>query len=58
MASILYALDKIKDKDLPYSVSVLFSSQEETGERGAKTGVYTINPDIAIAVDVSFGLTS
>lgn len=58
VASILYALDKIKGKDLPFSVSVLFSSQEETGERGAKTAVYTINPDVAIAVDVSFAFTS
>lgn len=58
VASILYALDKIKEKDLPFSVSVLFSSQEETGERGAKTGGYEINPDIAIAVDVSFAFTS
>lgn len=58
VVSILYALDKIKGKDLPCSVSVLFSAQEETGERGAKTAVYDINPDIAIAVDVSFGLTS
>ena len=57
VASILYALDKIKGKDLNASVSVLFSSQEETGERGAKTAVYDINPDIAIAVDVSFGMT-
>ena len=58
VVAILYALDKIKDKQLNYSVSVLFSSQEETGERGAKIACYKINPDLAIAVDVSFALTA
>ena len=28
---------------------------EELGERGAKIAAYTIQPDIALAVDVSFG---
>jgi endoglucanase len=36
-------------------VTVLFSSQEELGERGARIAAFEINPDIAIAVDVSFG---
>ena len=58
VATILYALQKVKDKKLAYSVSVLFSSQEETGERGAKTATYDINPDIAIAVHDSFALTA
>ncbi len=57
VASILYALDLVKNKELNYNVAVLFSAQEETGERGAKVGAYTINPDLAIAVDVSFALT-
>lgn len=30
------------------------SSQEEVGHRGAKVGAYEINPDIAIAIDVTF----
>ncbi len=37
-------------------MSILFSTQEELGERGAKIGAYTLNPDIAIAVDVTFAL--
>ena len=36
------------------SYSFLFSSAEEIGERGAKTACFEIDPDIAIAVDVSF----
>ena len=56
--AILYALEKVKGKDLAYSATTLFSAQEETGERGAKTASYKINPDLAIAVDVSFALTA
>lgn len=61
VVAILYALEKLsleKSDKLACSVSVLFSAQEETGERGANIGAYNINPDIAIAVDVSFAYTS
>lgn len=54
IASILYALELLKDRNLKYNLTVIFSAQEELGERGAKIGAYEINPDIAIAVDVSF----
>ncbi|MBP5582292.1 MAG: M20/M25/M40 family metallo-hydrolase [Ruminococcus sp.] len=53
-ASVLYTLELLKDAPLAYNVTVLFSTQEEVGERGAKTGAFEIDPDIAIAVDVSF----
>ncbi len=33
-----------------------FSTQEELGERGAKIGAYTLDADIALAVDVSFAM--
>lgn len=56
MAAILYALELVQGEELPCSVSVLFSTQEETGERGAAIGAYTIAPDIALAVDVTFAL--
>lgn len=54
VASIICALEMLKNEKLAYNVTVMFSAQEELGERGAKIGAYEINPDIAIAVDVSF----
>lgn len=57
VVAILNALEMLKGKELPYRLSVLFSSQEEVGQRGAKTGTNKISPDLAICVDVSFALT-
>ena len=54
VASVLYTLELLRDKPLAYNVAVIFSTQEEVGERGAKIGAYELDPDIAIAVDVSF----
>lgn len=57
VAAVLFALDKLKGKQTAYNISVLFAAQEETGERGAQTGSFTLAPDLAVAVDVSFGKT-
>ena len=54
VAAILLALDKLKDKQTAYNICVLFASQEETGERGAATGSYKLDADLAVAVDVTF----
>ena len=53
VASILLALDELKD--INAKITVMFSSQEETGLRGSKTGPFGKNIDEAIAVDVTFG---
>lgn len=53
-AAILYALELLYGYTAAYNVTVIFSVQEELGERGAKIGAYELDPDIAIAVDVSF----
>ena len=55
VASIILALDMLKNIDA--KVTVMFSSQEEVGTRGASVGPYAKNVDEAIAVDVSFGWT-
>lgn len=54
VTAILYALSLIKDCELKCNLAVLFSTQEELGERGAAIGGFEIAPDTAIAVDVSF----
>lgn len=54
MASIIYAISLIHKENLPCKVSVLFSNREEVNGCGAKTGCYYLNPNIALAVDVSF----
>lgn len=56
VAAILYALELLKDKKPGYHVTAVFSTQEELGERGAKIAAERIQPDIALAVDVSFAL--
>lgn len=58
VAAVLRALELVKDKALHSEITVMFSAQEEVGERGAKIGAFDIEPDIAIAVDVSFALTA
>ncbi len=58
VAAIIYALDMLKDKQVKYNIRVLFSVQEEIGERGAKIGAYTADTDTALVVDVSFARTN
>ncbi|MCM1164868.1 MAG: M20/M25/M40 family metallo-hydrolase [Lachnospiraceae bacterium] len=57
VCAILQALDMLSGKSLKYDLAICFSAQEETGERGAKQAAFRIQPDEAIAVDVSFGRT-
>ena len=54
VAAILRCLELLEGKNYGCKISVLFSVQEETGGSGAQTGAFSIEPDEAIAVDVSF----
>lgn len=56
MAAILIALEKTDIPALGCGLTVVFASQEEVGMRGAECSAYDTDADIAIAVDVSFGL--
>lgn len=55
VAAILRALELTKNKIPNLKLTVLFSTQEETGGSGAKVGAFSAMPDYAIAVDVGFG---
>ncbi|MDR1755327.1 MAG: M20/M25/M40 family metallo-hydrolase [Eubacterium sp.] len=55
VTAILYALYLLKGKEIEYNLSVLFSSQEEVGSRGAMIAAHRLRPDFAVAVDVSYG---
>ena len=50
-----YVLTEVikKLKNSPYECYFVFTVQEELGLRGAKTAAFTINPDYALAVDVT-----
>ena len=55
--AILRALELLKSAKRNVDVVVVGSVQEELGCRGARCAGYTVNPDYAIAVDVTHGST-
>jgi len=55
VACILELAERLSGKELPFNIAFVLSDSEELGLRGAKTASYTVNPDEAIAIDVSFG---
>lgn len=50
-------LKRLKTKKLSYNLCGVYSVQEEVGCRGAKKAVSVAKPDIAIIVDVTFGIS-
>lgn len=54
MTVILRALQILELEQHSYKISVLFSSREEVGGQGAEVAAFSLTPDEAIAVDVSF----
>ncbi len=57
LAAILLALDMLKGKKLCFDIVAVASVQEELGCRGATVAGYKVNPDWAIAVDVTHATT-
>lgn len=46
-------LRELKGRDIAHDLYVVFTTQEEVGPRGARTSAYAVDPEVAIAVDVT-----
>ena len=57
VASILRCLEILKDCTLSCDIAAVFAVQEELGCRGSATAAFSVKPDMAIAVDVSYACT-
>ena len=57
VAAILSVMKSISKADIKADVYAVCAVQEEVGGRGALTAAYAINPDIAIAIDVTHAIT-
>ncbi|MFT4867677.1 MAG: putative aminopeptidase FrvX [Candidatus Nanohaloarchaea archaeon] len=49
----LVGIESLRRFNENYELAVVFSTQEEVGLKGAKTSAYKIDPDAALAIDVS-----
>jgi endoglucanase len=54
-AVLLDVLKRLEGGTLNTNIALMFSTQEEVGLRGAKSGSAYVNADYAIIVDVTFG---
>ena len=52
---LLCLAERLQGKNLPFNIAFVLSDMEELGLRGAKTAAYSVNPDEAIVLDVTFG---
>ncbi len=57
VAIVIKVMEALAEKDLNVDVYCLISTQEEVGMRGAIAGTYGINPDYAVAIDVTHAAT-
>ncbi len=57
LAAVITAMKKLSERELDVDVYAVATVQEEVGCRGAATASYGINPDIAVAIDVTHGIT-
>lgn len=50
---LMQALKEVAARDLAYEVYAMFSVQEEIGIKGARVGAWGVQPDLAVAIDVT-----
>ncbi|MBQ8202776.1 MAG: M20/M25/M40 family metallo-hydrolase [Clostridia bacterium] len=55
VVTLLKLAEELKGERLPITVKIVLTDMEELGVRGAVTSCFKVNPDEAIAIDVSFG---
>ena len=55
VACLLMLAEKLHNKKLPINVAFVLSDGEELGMRGVRPAAFRVNPNEAIALDVSFG---
>ncbi len=55
VACLIDVARRIENEKLPFNVAFVLSDAEELGLRGSKTATFKVDPNEAIAVDVSFG---
>lgn len=57
VAAIIKVMKKLQYEDINADVYAVAAVQEEVGCRGGKTTSYGIHPDMAVAIDVTHGIT-
>ncbi len=57
VAVLVNVLSELKNEDLDAQVYAVAAVQEEVGCRGAKTAAFSVNPDLAVAIDVTHAIT-
>lgn len=55
VACLIEVAKRLKDKKLPLNVAFVLSDGEELGMRGIRPAAFKVDPNEAIAIDVSFG---
>jgi len=53
-AGVALLVKTMQEADSPFTIYGVFTVQEEVGLKGAKTSAYSLNPDCAVATDVTF----
>lgn len=57
VAVLLDVIDRLSKEKLDYDLYICICVQEEVGLRGSAVAAYTVNPDFAIAIDVTHAKT-